>query len=102
MEILAGKVQRIWKWSAVGGREFPKATQYYVEVSFLRGHRMQGICFGAVVEVSGVRGVGDTWCGCSQLAVADTPGSMGLIPLMVAVRGLFFVLKANEDELIWL
>lgn len=79
----------------MGGREFPKATQYYIEVSFLRGHRRQGICFGAVVEVSGVRGVGDTWCGCSQHALADTPGSTG--HLMVAVRGLFFVLKANED-----
>lgn len=58
MELLAGKVQRIWKWSAVGGREFPEATQYCVEVSFLRRHRVQGICFGAVVEVSGVRGCG--------------------------------------------
>ena len=54
MGLLARKVHRIWKRSAVGGREFPKVPQYYTEMSILRGQRMQGICFGVVVEVSGV------------------------------------------------
>lgn len=59
IKILARKVQRIWKRSAVGGREFPKVTQYYIEMSILKGQRIQDICFGMVVEVSGIRGVGD-------------------------------------------
>ena len=56
--ILARRALRIWKRSAVGGRAFSKATQYYIEMSILIGQSMQGICFGVVVEVSGIKCVG--------------------------------------------
>lgn len=65
MGLLARKVQRIWKWSAMRGREFSKETQYYTELSILRGQRKQGMCF-EVVEVSGIRGVRDKWSRCSK------------------------------------
>lgn len=71
MEILARKVQRIWKRSAVGGREFPKVTQYYAELSILRGLRTQDICFGVAVKVSGIKGVGDKWRRCSKQASVE-------------------------------
>lgn len=56
--IVARRVLRIWKRSAVGGRAFSKATQYYIEMNILIGQSMQGICFGVVVEVSGIKCVG--------------------------------------------
>ena len=73
MEILARTVQRIWMRSAAGGREFPKATQYYIEMNFLRGQMIQVICFGMVVgKVSGMRSVGGKSSRCSKQASAET------------------------------
>lgn len=47
------------------GKGVSKETQYYTELSILRGQRKQGMCF-EVVEVSGIRGVRDKWSRCSK------------------------------------
>ena len=84
--VLARKVHSVCKRSAVGGREFPKVTQYYMEMSILRGQRIQDIYSGVVVEVSRIRSVGNNWSKCSKEASVEIPGSMDY--LMIAVRGL--------------
>lgn len=59
----------------MGGRKFPKAIQCYREKSILAGRRMQSICFGVVVEVSGIRGVGSKWSTCpNEHQISKTPG----------------------------
>lgn len=63
----------IWKWSVVESRNFPKATQYYIEMSSLKRAKDVGHCFGVVVEVSGIRGVGDKWSKCPERALTETP-----------------------------
>lgn len=93
MGLLAREAQRIWKWSAVGGRKFSKATQYYTALSILRGQRKQGMCF-EVVEVSGIRGVRDKWIKCSKQALAEILGSMEY--LMTAVRGLLSYAESQQ------
>lgn len=55
------------------GRNFPKAAQYNIEMSFLNRAKDVRHCFGVVIEVSGIRGVGDKWIRCSERALTETP-----------------------------